>query len=447
MSGLRFASPMFRELSERLLADQTCEACAVIFTHHNQAAQTWVVESVEVAPEWAYEQRDQVTAILKPAFLVEVANRARISNLSVVLVHTHPWAKGIPRFSHVDDSGEIELAEYFTRRVPEGSHLALVVGPEGCSARRLGTDLSIGVWEVGEHLTLHSEHSDGGGFADRHDRQIRAFGQLGQSIIQDLKIGVIGAGGTGSVVLQQLAHLGVKQFTIVDPDNVEVTNINRLIGSGPAEVGKSKVIVAENNIHRINPDASVMTIGRDVVDSDVAPLLTALDFLFICTDSHASRAIVSQLAYQHLVPAIDMGVSITVKDGSVTHITGRVQMLSPGLTCLVCSGALDGETIRREMLSPEQRAADPYVQGLHEPQPAVVSINSTMASLAVTMFLGAVTTVPASARFQYYDGIRGTVKLMSVVKAEDCVVCSPKGAFAKGNSWGMPLRPAKSKNG
>lgn len=446
MSGLRFASPVFYNLSEQLLADRTREACAVVYTHHNPKAHTWVVTSAEIAPDWSYERRDPVAAILKPAFLVEVANRARSTNLSTVMVHTHPWAEGIPHFSPIDDRGEIELADYFARRVPKGSHLALVIGPEGSRARRLGTNQSVGVWEVGEILTLHSELSDGTGIGDQHDRQIRAFGPSGQRIVQGLKVGVIGAGGTGSVVLQQLAHLGVSSFTVVDPDFVELTNINRLIGAGPGDVGKSKVVVAENTIHHINPGARVTKIERDVVDSDVAPLLAALDFLFICTDSHASRAIVGQLAYQHLVPAIDMGVSITVKGTSVTHITGRVQMLSPGLTCLVCSGALDGEIIRREMLTPEQRVADPYVQGVHEPQPAVVSINSAMASLAVTMFLGAVTPVPASARFQYYDGIRGTVRLMSAAQTVDCIVCSERGALSKGISWDMPLRPVKSKH-
>jgi hypothetical protein len=73
--------------------------------------------------------------------------------------------------------------------------------------------------------------------------------------------------------------------------------------------------------------------------------------------------VVNQAAYQFLVPVIDMGVSITVADGVVTHITGRVQMLAPGLPCLTCSNALNSEAIRREMLTPEQRAADPYIQG------------------------------------------------------------------------------------
>lgn len=93
------------------------------------------------------------------------------------------------------------------------------------------------------------------------------------------------------------------------------------------------------------------------------------------------------------------------------------------------------------MLTPEQRAADPYVIGEHVPQPAVVSLNGTVASLAVTMFLGAVTPVPARARFQLYDGIRGTVRPTTAAARPDCVVCSGHGALAKGASWTLPVRP------
>jgi hypothetical protein len=193
-------------------------------------------------------------------------------------------------------------------------------------------------------------------------------------------------------------------------------------------------------VHRIDPTAKVEGLHRDVVDEDVAAKLTSLDFLFLCTDSHASRAVVNQLAYQYLVPAIDMGVSITVKEGLISHITGRTQMLSPGLPCLVCTQALDGNQIRQELLTPEQRAADPYVIGDHEPQPAVISLNSTVASLAVTMFLGAVTPAPASARLQLYDGIRGTVRPTAARQVPNCVACSPTGAMAKGSRRALPVR-------
>jgi molybdopterin/thiamine biosynthesis adenylyltransferase len=206
------------------------------------------------------------------------------------------------------------------------------------------------------------------------------------------------------------------------------------------------VEIASRAIHLVNPEAKVKAIVGDIVDENMANMIRGFDYVFLCTDSHASRAVAGQAAYQFLVPTIDMGVSITVSDGAITHITGRVQMLSPGLPCLTCTGALDAEQIRREMLTPEQRTADPYVQGQREPQPAVVSLNSTMASLGLTMFMGSVTDVPAHARFQLYDGVRGSIRNATASRHTSCIVCSEAGALAKGLRWPLPSRKA-ARNG
>ena len=440
MSALRFGRPAFQDLRTALLADPGREACGIIYACDDANSGVWTVRRASVVPDDAYEHRDAISAILKAAYLVEVANYARANNLSVTLAHTHPFSDGKPDFSPIDDEGEIALAEYFNRRVSGHTHLALVVGRGACRARVLGSGAEIAVWEVGSDLVcisaegLHDAQS-------AYDRQIRAFGAAGQRTIAALHVGIVGEGGTGSVVTQQLAHLGVQNFTLVDPDTVEQTNLNRLVGSSSKVLGTPKVLVAEHVIRSINPSARVTALRRDVVDADIAPHLAGLDFIFLCTDSHASRAIVSQIAYQYLVPVIDVGVSITAKLGNVSHITGRVQMLAPGLPCLTCCGALNGEQIRREMLTDEQRSADPYVIGAHEPQPAVVSLNSTMSSLAVTMFLGAVTPIPASARFQYYDGVRGTVRPTVATADPNCIICSENGALARGASWSLPGRP------
>jgi molybdopterin/thiamine biosynthesis adenylyltransferase len=440
MSGLRFISPSLEDMCRELLEDRTAESCAVAFARWNRDAHSWVVADWQMVPEAAYERRDSVSAVLRPAYLAELANRSRAEGLSLVLAHTHPDATGVPRFSAVDDAGEDEVSAFLERRAAVGGHLSLVVGPQGCRCRRIGSREEVPVWEIGQNVVAGSVLGDNGPPLAEHDRQVRAFGAAGQSILAGLEVVIVGAGGTGSIVLQQLAHLGVRRFTVVDPDVVETTNLNRLIGSRPGDVGMPKVEVARRTVLAINPDATVEAIWGDIVDASTAGILPRFDFAFLCTDSHASRAVVNQAAYQHLVPTIDMGVSITVGPTGVEHVTGRVQMLTPGTTCLTCTQALNAERVRQEMMTPEQRAADPYVQGIHEPQPAVVSLNSTMASLAVTMFLGAVTPVPSGARFQLYDGIKGAVR-PTVARADPhCVVCSADGALAQGISWPLPTR-------
>lgn len=440
MSGLRLTDAAYADLRDALLADRSTERCALGYARHDPAAMRWVLESAEPASASAYEHRDRVSATLRPAAVLDAANRARRAGLSPVFIHTHPDASGLPDFSEVDDRGEAELKAYFDRRAPDAAPLAMVMGPEGARARRLGRGVPVDLWTVGRDLLRIDDPGIKDCAAARHDRQVRAFGAAGQARIARLRILVVGAGGTGSATLQQLAHLGAADLTVIDPDCVEESNLNRLIGATPADIGQPKVEVARRMVAAIHPGARVEPIVGDIVDARHVERIGAFDFIFLCTDSHASRAVICQAAYQYLVPAIDMGVSITVAAGAVTHITGRTQMLAPGLACLSCTGALDAEQIRREMLTPEQRAADPYVTGAHVPQPAVVSLNSSMASLAVTMFLGAVTGTPANARYQRYDGIQGVVRLMAADLRPDCVTCSANGALAKAASWPLPVR-------
>ena len=439
MSGLRFPGATYDELASALLDAGGLESCGIAYARHDSATSTWIVSDAVSAPTSAYETRTPVAAVLTTRFVASVAARSRVTGMAAVLMHTHPGETGIPRFSATDDAGERALSPYFARRGASTSHLAVVIGPNGCRARLLGAGPEVDVWQIGRRMALLSPLAAGTS-EGRDDRQVRAFGEPGQRLLRRLRIVVIGAGGTGSLVCQQLAHLGVLNVAVIDRDLVEATNLNRLVGATPADVGRPKVQVAARMMRVINPAMTVEEVMGDVVDDGVASTLAGYDLIMICTDSHASRAVANQIAYQHLVPAIDMGVGIGVADGRVAHVTGRVQMLSPGLPCLTCGRAIDADQVRREMQTPEERAADPYVEGEHEPQPAVISINSTVSSLAVTMLLGAVTPIPAGPRHQRYDGLRGRVTEMAVAAHPRCVVCSPAGALARGASWPLPTR-------
>ena len=377
---------------------------------------------------------------LRPEFLIPLVQRARQEQLSVIFVHTHPFAEGTPTFSPVDDEGEKHLAEFLSRRVPDVPHAALVVGPDGCAGRRLGFLDSSTVVQVGSKVELLYDPAGNSTLDQRWDRQVRAFGKKGQAAVQGARVAIVGVGGTGSVVAEQLAHLGVSDFVLIDPDIVDETNLNRLVGATPLDVGTAKTAVVGHLIQAVNPTASVKTICRDVTDVEVAETLVDLDAVFGCTDSHASRAILNQLAYQYYVPLFDLGVGIVAQQGRVTHISGRAQMAAPGLPCLVCGSVIDPVAVRRELQSDVQRAADPYITGHNEPQPAVISLNSTMASLAVTMFMAAFTPVPGEARLQYYNGIIGVVRAATLQADPSCVVCSRSGALGLGSKWPLPGR-------
>ncbi len=175
-----------------------------------------------------------------------------------------------------------------------------------------------------------------------------------------------------------------------------------------------------------------------VLHHGVAERLFRCDVIFCCTDTHGSRAVLNQLAYQHWLPTIDMGVRIDATDGQISAMAGRVQMLAPGLACLQCESLLDAEAVRRDLLTDSERQADPYIVGEASPQPAVISLNGTVASLAITTFLAAVVGLPARARRLNYRVAEGIVRPVATEPNPTCIVCSAKrGAPGQGDRWPM----------
>jgi hypothetical protein len=117
-------------------------------------------------------------------------------------------------------------------------------------------------------------------------------------------------------------------------------------------------------------------------------------------------------------------------------------MLAPTLACLVCSAVLNPEMVRRDLLDEAARAADPYVMGAPAPvaQPAVISINSTASSLAVTMLLSAVSGVPFAARYVRLRLETGRIVPVTVEAGPECPVCGSDGYFRRGDTWPRPGR-------
>lgn len=439
MSRLVLTKELLARLRAELLQGDK-ESCAVLFGRSveisGRLARIVVRECVQ-PPATAYQLRTQTRAQLHPEFVAGITRRARDSGESLIFVHTHPFP--LNTFSEIDDAGEAELAAFLRRRVPQSRHAAMLLTPEVSIARELGKETPLRVYGVGGEIVWGGQESAKEPDAV-YDRQIRAFGRQGQKVLETIRVGIVGLGGTGSVVLQQLAHLGIQDFVLVDPDTIEDTNLNRVVGAAASDVGRPKVEATKAWATQINPGIRIEARQESVLRASVARSLTETDVVFCCTDSHGSRAVLNQLAYQYLLPIIDMGVVIALHESRITNIAGRVQLLAPGLACMVCGNLLDAEQIRRDLLTDFERQADPYITGHPEPAPAVISLNSTVASLATTMFLNTVLGIPGSARFINYDGIAGICRPAYCDPHPVCVVCSPSGAFARCDEWPLPGR-------
>jgi len=438
MSRLVFAAPMLAHLRTELLRE-TVESCAIIYGSACTSAERLgriVAHEIEMVPSSAYTRRTPTAAELSPDFVAQVAQRARRTSESIIFVHTHPFE--LNEFSGIDDSGEAPLAEFLARRTPGVPHAALLITPSISLARLLGTREELQVAAISETFTAATALPSA--VESRYDRQVRAFGREGQARIAALRVAIIGLGGTGSIIAQQLAHLGVVRFLLIDPDQLDETNLNRVVGGRKSDVGRPKVEVAADMIRTVNPCAQVVPLTKTVLATSTARELCDVDFFFCCTDSHGSRSVLNQVSYQYLVPGVDVGVVIATAKGRITHVAGRARMLCPGTACLVCENILDAEEVRRDFLSEEERKQDPYFIGGGEPQPSVISLNSTVSSFGVTMFLNSVAGIPGAARFLNYNALTGTTRPVEIAPHPNCVVCSPAGAFARGQSWDLSTR-------
>jgi len=424
------------DLRNALLSEIESSAILLASVAASVDGERLLVRELLIAEPGDYTSRGVIDAELAPAFVARATKRAKLENLSLIFAHSHP-GEHAPHFSSTDSFGEARLAEFLAHRLPDMPHAAIVVSAGGWSARRLGSSEEVRVVSVGSEGRSALFEPDAGASATsaaKFDRQVRALGKDGQEAIASLRVGIVGLGGTGSIVAQQLAHLGVRDFILIDADTIEETNLNRVVTATTSDIGLPKTAIAARYIERFEPLARVRSVQGDITRTQTALHLRDVDFIFGCTDSHGSRAVLQQIAYQYLIPCIDVGSIITAADGTIANIFGRVQLLAPGQACFTCGNLLDADEIRRDMMNDFERTLDPYIVGSREPAPAVISLNGTVVSLAITMFMAVVTALPASGRHLIYNACSATLRSVRVMPKEGCYICSKHGSLARGDT-------------
>ena len=378
---------------------------------------------------------------VSPTVWARAAKRARESGEALIVMHSHP--QGTAFFSASDDAGEHALVPKLHARAPTpvGS---VVIAPDSLATRVWhpgARQAPLALKLVGARGNARSgpQHPD-----EFFERQVRALTREGQAVLHQLRIGVVGAGGLGAHVIQQLAHLGVGELVVVDHDRVARSNLSRLVGARRRDVWlrTKKVKAAKRLVRAIGSPTVITPIDGDVTDESTARELLACDLIVGCTDNHWSRMILNALAYQYYVPVLDLGVEIQPGGSS----GGRISWLAPGSACLWCRNVLSAERVRVEQLPAAIRRAEQergYIRDADEPAPAVVSINGVIASLAVTELLARATGFAgdgARPNFLLYRIADGTVRRVSGEAQSACPTCSASGALGAGDLVSAPWR-------
>lgn len=163
----------------------------------------------------------------------------------------------------------------------------------------------------------------------RYRRQILLpeWGTAGQEKLKRARVAVIGAGGLGSAALTYLALAGIGHLRIIDPDTVELTNLNRQMLHAETDLGKRKVDSAEARLRALNPEIEIQTFPEPVTDRNVLELIA--DCLIVdALDNLPARLILNRAALRLNRPLFH---------GAVYGFEGRATTVYPGRTpCLAC---------------------------------------------------------------------------------------------------------------
>lgn len=172
-----------------------------------------------------------------------------------------------------------------------------------------------------------------------YNRQIMLpqIGLGGQEKLISSQVLICGVGGLGSPVALYLAAMGIGHIGLIDGDTVSLSNLNRQLLYSPADVGRLKVEVAEEQLHRLNPQISVSAYAQTLTEDNAARLISGFDIIVDCLDSLAARFILNDACILQDKPFVHAGVS-----GLSGQIMTVIPHKSPCLRCLL-PGSDSGE--------------------------------------------------------------------------------------------------------
>ena len=132
---------------------------------------------------------------------------------------------------------------------------------------------------------------------ERYSRHIilQEVGVKGQKKLLNSKVLIIGAGGLGAPAAMYLAAAGVGTIGIADADEVDLSNLQRQIIHGTADVGKAKVKSAKETMNAMNPDVTVNTYRTFVTSENIMDLIKDYDFIIDGTDNFPAKFLINDV--------------------------------------------------------------------------------------------------------------------------------------------------------
>jgi ThiF family/Prokaryotic homologs of the JAB domain len=227
-------------------------------------------------------------------------------------------------------------------------------------------------------------------------RRTAAFGEQMTAELAQLSLAIVGASGTGSIMLEQAGRLGFGRIVTIDPQSAERRNLNRIVNASCEDAAKevAKVEIARRAVEAMGLGTKVQTFHCDLVTREAVEAVAGCDIIIGCVDSAEGRDVLNRISTWYVLPYIDVGVRIVaLPDGTIDQVNGAIHYIQPGRSSLLSRRAYRHEQVAADGMrrrDPARYAAlrrEKYIEGADEDAPAVITVNMLMASLAMNELL------------------------------------------------------------
>lgn len=412
-----------------------------------------VCEMIPASPaDFTYQSRGGLEP--KAEFVAATIKRCLKEGWHLIEVHSHPFDAGNrTTFSSVDWANDRKKMPALASMIPEPFlHATMVVGQKALDAHfydrasqriRPISQVTLVGERVQQLMTTSNRGMKRGKPVDeRFHRQALFFGSATQHALARSTVAVVGLGGLGSLVATQLAHLGIGHLILIDPDHVERSNLNRLFGTGPADLGRAKVEVYAEIIKRISETTQVTALPLsllDRADQKALDFARGADVIAGCVDNDGARLILNQIAVRYLIPLVDGGSGIHLDAASLVQAAGgQVQRVLPGSGCLECRGYINPQRVHFDLAPAAfQEDARTHGYGTDAVAPSVIYINGIVASQQVAEIVSLLSEVELTSEVQpplmVYNALQRRLTPMHIQADPTCPTCGLEGLSGIGD--------------
>ena len=220
------------------------------------------------------------------------------------------------------------------------------------------------------------------------------IGKEGQKKLKKSRVLIVGAGGLGSAVSYYLTAAGVGYIGIIDPDIVELSNLQRQILHNEENLGMPKAVSAMINLKKLNSEIQILPYPEEINKKNAQKYISHYDVVVACPDNFKTRFMLNEMCFKLEKPLVI---------GAASEFEGHVfDVVPPKGPCYNCifEGAKDEDGER----------------GILSPVAGAIGTLQAMETLKILLQIGE----PLHGRMLIYDALKASFREVKFIKNPSC---------------------------